>query len=166
MEIYGPHVSSLRWWWWGWTAFGRHCFGSSSEISPSFVQIPELNVGAAAAAELLPHDDITDHVLLNSCRKSFANVHKPENDNRWNTNRKVYVKIESCRMFWKWRNLSEKKNVGKKYQMEDAVVHWIYLFICFILDIIFHVSNTATNKVETYLQTKKNSKYSSCLYLQ
>lgn len=28
-----------------------------------------------------------------------------------------------------------------------------YMFVCFVLDIIFHVSNTATNNLETYLQT-------------
>lgn len=47
----------------------------------------------------------------------------------------------------KWK----EKNVGKKYQMEDAIVHWIS--VCFVLDIIFHVSNTAKNTLETYLQT-------------
>lgn len=84
----------------GWTAFGRHCFSSCSEISPSFVQVLELNVGAAAADELLPRDNITmDSRLVEFLQEIFANVHKPENDNRWNNNMNVYIKIESCRIF-------------------------------------------------------------------
>lgn len=69
-------------------------------MSPSFVQVLELNVGAAAADELLPRDNITiDSRLVEAMQEIFANVHKPENDSRWNKNMNVYIKIESCRIF-------------------------------------------------------------------
>lgn len=52
-------------------------------MSPSFVQVLELNVGAAAADELLPRDNITiDSRLVEAMQEIFANVHKPENDSR------------------------------------------------------------------------------------